>query len=84
MLPDESTAIPVGEFSWALVAAPLSPLYPAVPFPATAANVPDEFNRITTFASENAKSRFPERSVAKAVTKPGAVVVLVVPPPATV
>src|ERR1035441_9443990 len=34
-LPAESKATPFGEFNWALVAGPLSPLKPGVPFPAT-------------------------------------------------
>jgi len=33
-LPAASTATPQGWFNWALVAGPLSPLYPIVPFPA--------------------------------------------------
>ena len=33
-LPAESTATPYGRLNWALVAGPLSPLNPYVPFPA--------------------------------------------------
>src|ERR1039457_2023572 len=40
--PAASTAIPVGWFNWALVAGPLSPLNPAVPFPATVVITPFE------------------------------------------
>jgi hypothetical protein len=34
MLLELSTATPPGKFNWALVAGPLSPLNPVVPFPA--------------------------------------------------
>ena len=39
-LPEESNATPKGAFNWALVAGPLSPLKPAVPFPATVVITP--------------------------------------------
>src|ERR1700675_47758 len=41
-LPAKSTATLEGEFNWALVAGPLSPLKPVVPFPATAVIAPFE------------------------------------------
>src|ERR1035437_6130531 len=45
-LPAESTATPKGLFNWALVAGPLSPLKPNVPFPATVVITPFETLRM--------------------------------------
>ncbi len=45
-LPAESTATPSGPFNSALVAGPLSPLKPCVPFPATVVITPFETLRM--------------------------------------
>ena len=45
----ESTATPRGQFNWALVAGPLSPLKPGVPFPATVVITPFETLRMRWF-----------------------------------
>ena len=67
-LPAESTATPWGSLNWALVAGPLSPLKPAVPFPAARVKTPVvASNRRTTLRS-SAKKRLPALSTA---TEPG-------------
>jgi len=48
-LPAESTATPLGQYNWALVAGPLSPLKPpsrAAPLPATVVIAPPETLRM--------------------------------------
>src|SRR5271168_1593308 len=62
MLPAASTATPVGEFNWALIAGPLSPLKPEVPFPATAVIAPLEIFQMKL--SPSATYRLPAESTA--------------------
>src|ERR1035441_1467067 len=62
-LPVESTATPVGLSNWALVAGPLSPLKPAVPFPATVVIIPFATLRIRLLSS-SAMYRLPAESKA--------------------
>jgi len=62
-LPAESTAMPEGPLNWALVAGPLSPLNPRVPFPATGVRIPVvASNRRTVFCV--AKNMLPAESAA--------------------
>ena len=48
-LPAESTAMPDGKNNWMLVAGPLSPLNPRVPFPAKVVIIPPENFRTRLF-----------------------------------
>ena len=63
-LPVESTATPNGPLICALVAAPPSPVNPAVPLPATVVMVPLAAIRRTTEASRSATNRLPAASTA--------------------
>src|SRR5271169_4031191 len=87
-LPAPSAATLRGEFNWALVAGPLSPLKPEVPFPATAAITPLEIFQIKLSAS--AIYRLPAESTATPEGLPNWALVAgplsptSVPPPATV
>jgi hypothetical protein len=62
-LPAESTAAPIGLSNWALVAGPLSPLKPDVPFPATTAINPFETFQMRLLAS-SVMYRLPAESTA--------------------
>jgi hypothetical protein len=70
-LPSASTAIPLGRYNWALVAGPLSPLKPCVPFPATRVKTPVlASNRRTAFPSP--KKTLPDPSTATELGEPKA------------
>ncbi len=62
-LPAESTATPAGPANAALVAGPLSPLKPHVPFPATVVITPFETLRMRPL-SKSAMYRLPAESTA--------------------
>ena len=62
-VPAVSTAMPCGSFNWALVAGPLSPLKPRVPFPATVVITPFESLR-TRMLPESTMYRLPAESTA--------------------
>src|SRR5271156_2422607 len=61
--PAESIAIPLGPFNCALEAGPLSPLKPAVPFPATVVITPFE-TLLILLVPESAMYRLPAESTA--------------------
>jgi hypothetical protein len=64
-MPAESTATPFGKRpNWALVAGPLSPLNPAVPFPATVVITPPATMRMQLLP-ESTKYRLPAESAAR-------------------
>ena len=66
--PAASTATPLGPFNCADVAAPASPVKPAVPFPATVMiKCDDASTRRTRLLPESAINRFPAMSMAMAL-----------------
>src|ERR1035437_9546732 len=89
-LPAESTATPWGLSNWALVAGPLSPLKPDVPFPATVVITPLETSRMR-LSWKSAMNRLPAESTATPTASLNAALVAGPlspkpddPPPATV